>query len=172
MVKVVVAHNAKYNPDYNRNTKKIYDTIMNFIPILMSEFDIGDMVEEILIRPIRSSRGSKIHGQAIQRFGKVRIEIDCRSNDIYRIIDTLAHEFTHAEQYNLGKLRTESEVLINKNGRLSRKGYYHWTMNGKISTYDAQRIFSNYDEYFSAPWEVEARERAAKFVEKYTLKGI
>jgi hypothetical protein len=70
-----------------------------------------------------------------------------------QVAETLAHEFTHIEQYADGRL-----VDVKFNRQLM-----YWT-GILMGCYGVEGDFAKYED---SPWEVEARARATKFVEKY-----
>ncbi len=149
MVAITVNHTAKYSKAHNTNTALVEKTARKILGKLCAEFDIPE--GEILIRPIKG-RGTRGRAWPLNHKGEFQVEIDCRMSNERMIAETLAHEFTHIEQYHQKRLVTEFSVRqwINEDGNTVRYG--------KANTFN---------QYYSRPWEVEARARAKKFVEKH-----
>jgi len=155
MVKVTVSHSAWYNPKNNVYTHQVRDVIQKYLPDLLKEFEVSKDLR-INIRPIPQKRKGNfvVFGQCR---GNLLVEVDCRSPRPSFVVETLAHEMTHAEQYFQGRLG------------------YRWNDNVQMGLkvwqnveYDRPKSF---EEYMNLPWEIEARDRAAKFVNEY-YKGF
>ena len=135
-MKVTVATSIKYGnykqlqPAVNNVTQAIH----KYWNELRKSFDFPQSIE-IHIRPVKGST----HGRAFQN--KAKIEIDPRY-DLRRIVETIAHELTHCEQYKQERL-------------IGRK----W--NGIVY----QRA-TTHKQYLNLPWEIEARKRAKDFVDR------
>ena len=104
------------------------------------EFDYNPKVV-VHMRPIKG----RVAGRAFCQ--KPLIEIDPRY-DFRDIIEAIAHELTHSEQYKQGRLQ---HLIGNRSIWESR------TMNRGTT----------HAQYLALPWEVEARKRAKEFVDKY-----
>ena len=109
-------------------------------------FDFDDDIE-FLIRPIRGTF------QGWFRSERNRIEIDPRYPP-ESVLDTIAHELVHAEQYKQGRLAWDGGVCQSVwNGEVYKRG-------------------NTYKLYRNRPWEIEARERAAEFVKEMLAKDM
>lgn len=148
MVAITVSHTAKYSKAHNMVTKDVEAFIRKALPRLCAEFDVPLDVE-IIIRPIKKKTTL---GVARHNNGKFQIEIDCRHRVNAKLLDTIAHEFTHIEQYHQGRLRPEWT-----GGQWVR----HWVEDGQTLTFNQART---HNAYLNRPWEIEARARAAAFV--------
>lgn len=151
---IKVANSARYNSYYNSKTHIVEFVITSLID-KVTDFYVGLPLAHIVIRPIKAKRGFFFHGQSV---GNRTIEIDCRQSDVWVIADTLAHEFCHMQQKVTGMLvptyNSKSEV--------------RWTdYMGNASTH-SDRV-KTYEEYLALPWEVDARNKAAEFVQRHTL---
>lgn len=93
------------------------------------------------MRPIKG----RVAGRAFCQ--KPLIEIDPRY-DFRDIIETIAHELTHSEQYKQGRLK-------------------HLVGNRSIWESRTMSRGTTHAQYLALPWEVEARKRAKEFVDKY-----
>jgi FPC/CPF motif-containing protein YcgG len=71
-----------------------------------------------------------------------------------QILETIAHELVHSEQTKQNRL--------SRTGR-NRERVYH----GQV--YHTQ--VGNYTEYLNRPWEKEARQRAAAFIQELSHDG-
>lgn len=149
MVQIVVSHTAKYSKAHNKNTAAVEGLVRRALPKLCKTFDIP-MDIEILIRPIK---GAGTLGRAVRKpDGKLICEIDCRAAVTQRALETLAHEFTHLEQFHQKRLG-------------AWPGGSTWVQDdGHTSKYRSPK---SYAEYFSQPWEVEARARGAAFAAEH-----
>ena len=150
MVAIVVNHTAKYSAAHNKNTKLVEATARKILGKLCAEFDVPNEVE-ILIRPIkgRGTTGRAWPYDIIAK--KYVVEVDCRMSNERRIAETLAHEFTHIEQYHQKRLATKF-------------GVREWTTDE--GTFKFNRA-TTHAAYLRQPWEVEARKRGAEFVNKH-----
>ena len=104
------------------------------------EFDYNPKVV-VHMRPIKGS----VAGRAF--CNNPLIEIDPRYK-FREIIETIAHELTHSEQYKQGRLK-------------------HLVGNQSIWESRTMSRGTTYSQYLALPWEVEARKRAKEFVDKY-----
>ena len=147
-MKVSIAQTAKYDSHYNKHTHIVEHCAKN---IKFNDFDIPESTE-IHIRPIKqsSSRGGTTFGRA--NYNKIRVEIECRTRNIWQIVDTIAHELTHIEQFYKGRLDWDF-----------RDNVWLW----KNASF---RVSRSQEEYWNEPWEVEARERSKKFVQSNFMK--
>ena len=110
------------------------------------KFDFDTRVK-FLIRPIKGNT----NGIAYDIDN--RIEIDPRRERV-QILETIAHELVHSEQ--------TKQKRLSRTGR-NRERVYH----GQV--YRTQ--VGNYTEYLNRPWEKEARERAAAFIQELSHNG-
>lgn len=150
MVAIVVNHTAKYSAAHNKNTKMVEATARKILGKLCKEFDVPNEVE-ILIRPIkgRGTTGRAWPYDIIAK--KYVVEVDCRIKNERYVAETLAHEFTHIEQYHQKRLVT-------------KHGVRQWT--DENGTYSFKKA-TTHAAYLRQPWEVEARLRGREFVDKY-----
>lgn len=91
------------------------------------------------IRPLKGKHGcADVNG--------AHIEIDPRRSTLKAIVETLAHEFTHSEQFKQQRLE-HNLVGPCFEGKQFKNAY-------------------TFKQYWKQPWEVEARARAEKFIEE------
>lgn len=137
---ITVATSIKYGnyQQHLRRTNEVVGILHRLHKAFADNFDFRRDVN-VHIRPIRGS----VHGKAYNEQNK--IEIDPRY-EIERIVETIAHELTHSEQYKQGRLKA------------GPRGFREW--NSKLV-----KIPQTFKDYENSPWEVEARDRAAKFVQ-------
>ncbi len=120
------------------STRKAIEMLEKLMPKLNKEFNYREGIE-VRFRPIRGN----VNGRAF--FNENKIEIDPRCPRRL-VVETIAHELTHSEQY--------------KEGRLTYKGpQAHW----KGARYSKA---TTHKQYLNQPWEIEARARAEKFLTK------
>lgn len=115
--------------------EKAIEMVEKVMPKLRKEIDFRDDVE-IHFRPIRGTTG----GLAYQK--KNLIQIDPRMK-IVDMLEIVAHELIHNEQYKQGRLNLDGVNKAVFQGKL-----YYRPPNGSSA-------------YFNSPWEVEAYSRAA-----------
>lgn len=106
---------------------------------LCKAFDF-DRDVEIRIRPIRGNT----YGLAYDK--ENRIEIEPRSNP-RDVLEIVAHELVHMEQYKQKRLRSDYT------------GRFYWNKK-------AFKPSKTHEEYLNEPWEIEARARAEKYINK------
>lgn len=144
-MKITVATSIKYG-NYKHlqpAVAKVHALIVKHLHNFKKAFDYKHDVN-VHIRPIKGG----VHGRAFSN--KNVIEIDPRYPE-QRILETIAHELTHNEQHKQDRLKHQ---LVNAN----------WlpVWNGEI-----HRRATTHRAYLNQPWEVEARDRAAKFIKQY-----
>lgn len=140
-MKIIIATSIKYG-NYKHlmaQANGVKKLVKQYWSMFIQEFDF-DQNFTLQIRPIR---GNTL-GRA--RSNRNIIEIDPRYSK-QNIINTIAHELVHLEQY--------------KQKRLMTKG------NDRVWNNTFFRTATTYKQYFNRPWEVEARARAEQFVTKY-----
>jgi len=160
MATIELSHTAKYNRKYNMRSAQIERLIRKALPYLYKEFDLPYDFK-FLIRPIKGNAT----GRAISENGKLWVEIDCRAPIYYKLIETIAHECTHIEQYKQNRI-----VAYPRGSQM----YYEW-VRPDGSTEQHRQSGVSYETYFAFPWEVEARARGKAFAEAYgdmLLKGL
>lgn len=177
-MKIETAHSIMYG-NYKHLKKRAYlaTQICHFLTSkLKKEFRIDEKIS-ILIRPIKGN----VLGRAV--YSKNRVEVDPRilelvsasshdtvSQSNYAVVmktkrmwairklrafvDTLAHEFTHFEQVGEGRLKRCAEYDESR-----RKWIDQWCGENVKPAF-------TFKQYLNLPWEVEARERADKFVQE------
>ena len=143
MLKTTIATSIKYG-NYKAlmgRVEKIQALLKHYAKAFKAEFDYNPSVV-VHMRPIKGNT----HGRAF--FNKPLIEIDPRYK-FRNIVETIAHELTHSEQYKQGRLKhiIGSKQSVWENRTMSRG--------------------STHAQYLALPWEVEARKRAKEFVDKY-----
>lgn len=155
-VDLQIAQTAKYNSYYNGRTHivehftvRLLEKIQEFFPNLPEDIVIK-------IRPIKSANGKYTAGTSV---GKFTLELDCRPRNLWKLADTIAHEFCHMQQKHMGKLAMDYST-----NKTMRK----WVDDNGVETLYPRKD-KNYQAYLDLPWEVDARNRAAEFVEKNTL---
>jgi hypothetical protein len=145
-MKTTVATSIKYG-NY-KHLQPVTELVLRWIKFyrndLKEHFDFDDAIE-FLVRPIRGTF------QGWYRSKTNRIEIDPRYPP-ESVLDTIAHELVHAEQYKQGRLTWDHGACL-WNGEVYKRG-------------------STYKLYRNRPWEIEARERAAEFVKEMFLKEM
>lgn len=142
MLTVTVATSLQYGnyKQYADRVEKCKVLIRHYLEAFKQTFDFEPNVA-IHIRPIK---GTTL-GRAFQT--KPLIEIDPRYK-FKDIVETIAHELVHSEQYNQKRLKhLENNRTIWNNQTLNRG--------------------TTFKQYWNSPWEVEARKRAAEFLTKH-----
>lgn len=137
---VTTATSIKYgNYKYlKERVAKIEALIRHYSEAFKKEFNYNPAVE-IHIRPIKGN----VTGRAFEKSNL--IEIDPRRKKFEDIISTIAHELTHSEQYYEKRLIPAGATFSIWNNAEYRRGTTH-------------------QQYLNRPWEIEARERASKFI--------
>ena len=143
-MKIEIAQTAKYMDQYNRWTHRVEFVTEQLLSRIKEDFEISDFTK-ILIRPIRSMRIGPVYGKAYRD----KVELDCRVSNVWGIADTLAHEFTHVEQKQTGRLIYQS-------------GINFWKTSQNVSSFKTSDV-KTFNDYQNLPWEIEARKRGAKF---------
>lgn len=148
---VTIATSIKYgNYQYLKGrVKNIEALIRHYSAAFKKEFNFNPTVE-IHIRPIRGNTKGRAWSDTGNRPAKKTnvIEIDPRIKKFEDIIETIAHELTHSEQYYEKRLIPAGKVHSIWNNVEYRRGTTH-------------------QQYLNRPWEIEARERASKFVKDH-----
>jgi hypothetical protein len=144
-MQITVATSIKYGnyKHLQSAVAKIRSLIAKHLHNFKEAFDYKHDVT-VHIRPIKGL----VHGRALSK--KNVIEIDPRYPE-HRVLETIAHELTHSEQHNQDRLKHQ---LVNRQWIPVWNGSPH-------------RRATTHQAYLNQPWEIEARARAAKFVEKY-----
>jgi hypothetical protein len=162
---VTATKSAKYHKKYNAKTKMVLATIETSLPILLREFKIDPKKITITVRPIPGNTfGLCTYHRLADR---IDIELDCRMQTVQRVMDTLAHEMTHAEQYQAGRLLT---VQGNGSARgMPLRMYFHIWKNedGSDQHFPTTAGKYSYNVYRNLPWEKEAFTRGPAFAEAY-----
>ena len=160
-MQIEVVRTAKYYKAYKKNTPLVLATIQKALPYLKQEFPLVDFDKvKVVIRPIK---GRNTTGSHRQIFGRQEIEIDCRQADPKRILDTIAHEITHAEQCQTKRLQMD-QVVVESPGNF--RFCHIWTEGGETKEF-AKNAGSTYKAYRALPWEIEAFARGEAFAKKY-----
>ena len=140
-MKLTLATSIKYG-NYKHlqpDARQVFRWIKRYWDDFKDHFDFDNDVE-FHVRPVRGNT----HGR--YRNEKKKIEIDPRYS-AKKVLDTIAHELVHAEQYKQGRLDWDCKRFMSVwNGVHHKRGTTH-------------------KQYLNLPWEIEARERAAQFVE-------
>ena len=138
-----VATSIKYG-----NYKHLQTATNNVIKLINSHWsrlkENIDFNEDVcfLIRPIKGTT----RGIAFNKSN--RIEIDPRYHSL-EILETIAHELVHSEQYK------QNRLVFDATNRL-------WVWSNT-----SYRTATSFRQYYNFPWEVEARERATAYINKY-----
>lgn len=145
---ITVATSIKYGnyKRYRPAADRVVSALKALEPILKKVFDYR---HDVLVR-VRPIRGS-VNGRA-NNSGNW-IEIDPRKT-MDSIIETIAHEFTHSEQYKQGRLSWDRDV-----GEQVWAGVHY-------------RRATTHKRYLNQPWEIEARERASEFMKRVDVQDI
>jgi len=146
MIKTSLATSIKYGNYKHLQPRAalVFKWIKQYWDDFKDYFDFDDDVE-FHVRPVRGNT----HGWYRSR--RKRIEIDPRYGT-KKVLDTIAHELVHAEQYKQGRLAWDSKKLVSLwNGKFHKRG-------------------TTYKQYRNLPWEIEARQRAAEFVKDMAAK--
>jgi hypothetical protein len=158
-MQIEVVRSAKYYKAYKKNTPLVLATVEKALPFLKQEFPLVDFSKvQVTIRPIKGPAT----GTARTVWGTAKIDIDCRMNNVKRILDTLAHEITHAEQYQTKRLQLDRTVREDGDYRLC----HVWVEDGQEQKFPPN-CGSTYKAYRALPWEVEAFARGEAFANKY-----
>ena len=145
----------KYNPFRRLAVHILKHKVNKILPLIEEEFQVAREWQckvDLVYRPPRKSR---LTLGAARKYGKtLYCWINAYSFPTSKdIAETLAHEFTHLQQYADGRLAD-----FDGNPKLV---YWAGILMG---TYTNN---ADMNKYLNSPWEVEARDIAAKFVEKY-----
>jgi len=136
---VEATEGAYYIQPYRKYTLMHADRLVAALDCLRNLLDLpADL--RVVIKPIakKTTRGCYWHHNNT-------IWVDPRTENVRALVETLAHECVHAEQYKQGRL---AQVWDN------RKGYiYQWC--GQINFNKG----TTYAKYREQPWEVEAFDR-------------
>ena len=143
MLKTTIATSIQYG-NYKAlmsRVEKIQALLKHYAKAFKDEFDYKPDVV-VHIRPIKGSTS----GRAL--YIKPLIEIDPRYK-FRTIVETIAHELTHSEQYKQGRLKH--------------------IVGGKQSIWESRTMSrgTTHAQYLALPWEVEARKREKEFIDKY-----
>ena len=126
------------------DAKQVFRWIKQYWNDFKDHFDFDDDTE-FHVRPVRGNTSGWYRSKS------KRIEIDPRYSFL-KVLNIIAHELVHAEQY--------------KQERLVQGVYRHESIwNGKV-----HKRGTTHKQYLNRPWEIEARQRAAQFVEDMTAK--
>lgn len=165
-MQIEVVRSAKYYKAYKKHTPLVLATVKEALPFLEQEFPLVDFSRiEIVIRPLPAKNNT---GMIRYVWGKATIELDCRMATVARILDTLAHEITHAEQYQTGRLKWDTDPNSDEPPHF-RPRCWIWDQGGKIKAFGPS-AGSTYKAYRALPWEVEAFARGAEFAAKYSKR--
>lgn len=146
----------------DRNQRKIKEIVNKTLPFLRSFFAIPKNVKiYINTIPDKDVEGNPMRTLgASYRSGPFNNYV-CEINDsVYssvnpaQIVETLAHEFTHIQQMYQGRLSVNS-------------GTYYWMEHGSLRTFGKT---DDFDAYVNFPREVEARDKARKFLNAYSAE--
>ena len=137
-----IATSIKYgiNKDLLFSASQILDFVNKAAPHLKTLFSLPKKLD-VVIRPIRAGKVTKIHGRYIPDSKK--IEINPRYG-FSTAITTFMHELVHAEQFHLGALQFDY-----------CKREFIW--KGVLT--DNVKANKDFEKYLNLPWEQEAFAR-------------
>jgi hypothetical protein len=102
---------------------------------------------KLFVRNLRKAQGHYSNA-------KREIAVDVRVYDLKSIVSTIIHEMTHAQQYATKKMSQKGEKVIFE----------------KVE-YNRVKPSKNFEDYQNQPWEIEAREMEAKYIDR-VMKAI
>jgi hypothetical protein len=165
---VTATKSAKYHKKYNAKTKMVLATIETSLPILLREFKIDPSKITITVRPLPASDTT---GQCTYNrlAGRADIELDCRMATVQQVMNTLAHEMTHAEQYQTGRLTLEVDYFSVRGSPYPTRMFFHtWKReDGSDQCFPPNAGKYTYNVYRNLPWEKEAFTRGPAFAKAY-----
>ena len=166
---VTATKSAKYHKKYNAKTQMVLATIETSLPILLREFKIDPSKITITVRPIPGSHTTGLCTYNRLAGDRIDIELDCRMRTVQEVMNTLAHEMTHAEQYQTGRLRLASDIFSVKGSPYPRRMFFHtWKRDdGTDQHFSPNAGKYAYNVYRNLPWEKEAFTRGPAFAEAY-----
>lgn len=149
-----------------RNANKLETAARFFASQLLHPRTVQNLELDIEVR-----RTLDVHGECVN-------EDDCRNpryftiglrrQSLDKMIETLAHEMVHVKQYAKNELSKNMRMQRNKDGEPSFVLGSKWMGEWWVPK-------AKEDEYWDAPWEIEAFGREVglnhKWVEKFELKG-
>jgi hypothetical protein len=146
---ITVATSIKYG-NYKQLKPRVAEVknVINHHVNICKENNEVDFTSDITVhlRPIKGNTFGRAHGL------KNMIEIDPRYNDL-RVVETLIHELVHIEQFLQGRLSQHFDPQCNQ---------WLCIWNGNRYTNP-----TSYKAYLNLPWEIEARNRADAYLQKY-----
>lgn len=137
-----------------KEDEKVVELIQKAIPAITGEFVLPDYVL-VLAAPLAKESDDLIClGDAsppTQDAPFYRVRINTAAPICAKMLDTLAHEFTHIEQLHQGRLRFVGNTRS-------------WWGEGPRGLFTEPKT---HEEYRNRPWEIEARKRGKLFSDKY-----
>lgn len=146
MTRIVGSRDAVY---LDHSIKHDVRILAEFIHNLMPHFrTLLDLPEDITIRLAKTKKASN-NGRwnDSSKVATIDPRTSARRRSFKDILDTLAHELVHAEQYNTGRLTVGKDDLSGKYGSFWMGSFVH----SKGATYTSYR---------NLPWEKEAFGRS------------
>ena len=138
---------------YRDKTRRYIQVAQAIYPFLKERMTLPDDVKVV----VGFTRGKRNLG-FYQNDGK-QCFIDPRHQGMWKFVDSMIHELTHAQQYFTGKLE-------HKYSRVYESWIPVWEDKewGKYAT--------SHKKYLAQPWEVEARATASKLSREIREAGI
>jgi len=102
---------------------------------------------KLFVRNLRKAQGHYNNA-------KKEIAVDVRVYDLKSIVSTIIHEMTHAQQYATKKMSQKGAKVVFE----------------KVE-YNRVNPSKNFEDYQNQPWEIEARQMEAKYIDR-VMKAI
>jgi hypothetical protein len=139
--------------EYKPRSIMIKDLIVGMLPKAREILDFSDDFD-IAIRCIRKKRFITLDG--VYSDARKVLEITPRIDTLNSVIQTLAHELVHAEQFKQGRLKSDYADVY--------KEEPIWVWEDKLQV--SPDTIKDYEAYRKLPWEVEAYDRQDKIAEE------
>ena len=131
----------------------IKDLIIGMLPKAREILDFGNDFD-IVIRCIRKKSFITVDG--VYSDARKVLEINPRVETLNAVIETLAHELVHAEQFKQGRLKSDFADVYKE------EPIWVWEDMLEVSP----TTIKDYEAYRKLPWEVEAYDRQNKIAEE------
>jgi len=130
-----------------------YKVIEFYLPWILKQFQLPNKFHIFLVDG-KNPENPKNYGYYSHDHREVVLYMGANST-IEKVLDTLAHELKHVEQYFLSKLSA------------GWHGNKHWKEDPNSNNFRSYSASTLEDHYWYLPWEVEAREAAKEFLDKF-----
>lgn len=139
--------------EYKPRSIMIKDLIVGMLPKAREILDFSDDFDTV-IRCIRKKSFITIDG--VYSDARKVLEINPRVETLNAVIETLAHELVHAEQFKQGRLKSDFADVY------KQEPIWVWEDTLEVSP----TTIKDFASYRKLPWEVEAYDRQNKIAEE------